>query len=100
MVFDRDDRMLQVGRDAVQRNVEAMLLEREPGLAVCTVEVGLADASRELVDRNRVSSDPDRRDNREGPEPDERTPQEVFTEGLWPPHNPILRLCGFSRDAF
>ena len=57
MVFDRDDGVAQVGGDAVQRYVAPMLFEREPRLPISSVEHRLADAARELVDREPVADD-------------------------------------------
>ena len=57
MILDGDDRVAQVGGDAVQRHVAPMFFEREPRLAVGAVEHRLADAARELVDREPVAND-------------------------------------------
>ena len=60
-VFDGDDGVLQVGRDLVERDVVALLVETEPGFAIGAVEDGIADAARETVHRNGVARHPDDR---------------------------------------
>src|SRR5688500_4438842 len=62
MIFDGDDRIAQVGRDAAQGNVAAVFFEREPRLAIGAVKHRLADAARELVDGESVPDDDRRRD--------------------------------------
>ena len=64
VVFDGDDGVAQVGGDAVQRHVAPMLFKREPRLPIGPVEHRLADAARELVDREPVANDDDRGDER------------------------------------
>ena len=86
VIFDGDHRVLQVRCDAGERHVEAVLFEREPGLAVGAVEVGLADPARELVDRHGVARHPDGDDNRDEPESDEDAPQQVLSWGSGATH--------------
>ena len=57
-ILDRDDRVLQVGRDLVERDVVPLLVEPEPRLAVGAVEHRVADAARQAVHGDRVARQP------------------------------------------
>ena len=50
MIFNGDDRVLQVGRDFRQRDVMPLLVEPEPRLTVGAVKDGIADAASQPVD--------------------------------------------------
>ena len=79
MVFDRDDAVAQVGGYAVERHVAPMLFERKPGLPVGAIEHRLADAPRELVDREPVADDDAGcHDGRHGADDCDRENREVF----------------------
>ncbi len=56
VIFDGDNRVAEIGGNAVQRNIAAMLLERKPRSAVRPVEHRLTDAARQLVYRKRVAN--------------------------------------------
>src|SRR4029079_9864340 len=60
-VLRGDERVLQLGRDRVERDVTAVLVESEPGLAVRAEEGHVADAAGKLVDGERVPAYPDER---------------------------------------
>ena len=60
-ILDRDDGVLQVGRDLVERDVVPLLVEAEPRLAVGAVEHRVADAARQPMDGDRVARQPDAR---------------------------------------
>ena len=61
-IFDGDDRVLQVGRDRVERDVVALFIEPEPRLAVAAVEHGVADAARQPMDGDGMAGHPPDRD--------------------------------------
>src|SRR5476651_1979066 len=65
-ILDGDHRVLQVGRDLVERYVVALLVEPEPRLAVRAVEHGVADAARQAMDRHGISRQPDAGDHAAG----------------------------------
>ncbi len=82
-ILDRDDRVLQIDRDFVERDVMALLVEPEPGLAIGAVEHGVADAARQAVHRHRVARQPDaghrgaadQRDQQRDPDPVRPSPR-------------------------
>ncbi len=90
VIFDGDHGVLQVRRDAGERNIQSMFLERKPGLAVGAVEIRLSDAARELIDGERIARHPDCADDGHKPDRDQRTPEEVLSGGLRSPHWVIL----------
>ena len=59
MVLDGDHGVAKVGGDLFQAHVPAMLVQREPGLAVGSVEHGVADPSGQAVDREVVLAGPE-----------------------------------------
>ena len=61
-IFDGDDGMLEIGGDLIQRDVAPLFIEPEPGLRVGAVEDRVADASRQTIDRERVTGHPPRPD--------------------------------------
>ena len=58
-ILDRDDRVLQIGGDLVERDVVPLFVEPEPRLAVGAVEHGVADAARQAVHGDGVARQPD-----------------------------------------
>ena len=63
-VLDRDDRVLQVGRDLGERHVVPLFVEPEPRLAVRAVEHRVADAARQAMHGHGVARQPRRRRRR------------------------------------
>ncbi len=59
MVLDRDHRRAQVGRDLVQGDVAAVLVQREPRLAVGAVEDGVADPAGQAAHGEGVARGPE-----------------------------------------
>ena len=57
-IFDGDDGMLEIGGDLIQRDVAPLFIEPEPGLRVGAVEDRVADASRQTIDRERITGHP------------------------------------------
>ena len=58
MILDRDDGVLEGGRDPVERDVLPLLVEPEPRPVVGVVEHRVADAAIELVDGPGVADRP------------------------------------------
>jgi hypothetical protein len=45
MVFDGDDRVLEIRRNRIERHVAPLLIEAEPGPARCVIERRVANAA-------------------------------------------------------
>ena len=65
VILDRDDRVLEVGGDLLERHVLPLLVERKPFTSQRVVEHRPAHASIEVVDRDGVTSGPDEDQRRE-----------------------------------
>jgi hypothetical protein len=65
MILDRDDGVLQVARDLIQRDVAALLVHAEPGAPVRRVEPGVADTAAQLVDGPSLPHRPQHDDRRD-----------------------------------
>jgi hypothetical protein len=59
LVLDRDDRVLQIGRDLRQLDVVPLLVESEPDLAVAVEKDRVADTARQTMDDDRGTPQPD-----------------------------------------
>ena len=68
MILDRNDGVLQVRRDLVQRHVAPLLVHAEPRPPVGRVEPRVANAATQLVHRPPLSHGPDDENRRRGDE--------------------------------
>jgi hypothetical protein len=74
VIFDGDERVLQVRRDGCERYLLALLVEAEPPAAIRCVEPGVPDASRQLVNGVTLARQPDRRHSGQDGQRDEEQP--------------------------
>jgi len=83
-ILDRDDGMLQIRGDVVERHVVALLVEAEPRLAVCAVEHRVADAAREPVHGHRVPRQPHGGDAGRHDQPEQQRERDPLGESTRP----------------
>ena len=95
-ILDGDDRVLQVGRDRVERDVVALLIEPEPRLAVAAVEHRVADAARQPMDGDRMARHPPGQHSRSA----ERDAKDRQSRRSLPASRPAKRpdLCHVNHD--